>query len=284
MTQPDDLGLDLETLSQQLADMNLPTEKAAAALEALGAPVVSSGDGELQQAMTESDKGLDLPTPEQQAQAVLDRFLDWATDPRLAVLDTETTGLGAGDQVIEIAMVDAYGRTLIDQRVRPTFPVPADSTAIHGITDDDLNDCPTFDQIWPQLKELLWNYNVCIYNASYDLARIGDSLDATMPGWYMAPEGVGHSEPFKAWTALCRRIQDRCVMEAYAPVGGNWHPYWGNYSWVRLADACEARGVDTSDLKAHAALDDARATLRLIQGAAQLTPADLPWIGHEDEQ
>ncbi len=35
------------------------------------------------------------------------------------------------------------------------------------------------------------------------------------------------------------------------------------------------------DLKPHNALDDARATLRLIQATAQLDPATLTWMGQE---
>ncbi|WP_414656726.1 exonuclease domain-containing protein [Deinococcus sp. VB343] len=254
MTRLDDIGLDREALRRHLAELNQPNEKAAAALAELE----------------------NVPHP---AQAVLDQFLNWATDPRLAVLDTETTGLHAGDQVIEIAMVDAYGRTLINQRVRPTFPVPAEATAIHGITDEDLKDCPTFDQIWPRLKELLWNHNVVIYNASYDLARMRDTLNATMPDWKQGESGP--SEMLLAWRALCKRTE--CVMEAYAPIYGDWSSWHGSYRWARLSAACAERGVDTSDLKAHSALDDARATLRLIQATAELTPEGLPWIGREEE-
>lgn len=227
-------------------------------------------------------EALALPTPEQQAQAVIDRFLDWATDPRLAVLDTETTGLGPGEQVIEIGMVDLEGRPLMNQRVRPTFPVPAGATAIHGITNEDLKDCPTFDQVWPRLWELLQTHRVVVYNGAFDFNRIADSLNAALPGWYQGDGGP--SELLQAWNALIPPMQrDGCVMEAYAPLHGEWNAWHGSYRWARLSAACAERGVDTSDLKAHSALDDARATLRLIRAAAQLTPEQLPWIGREDE-
>ncbi|MDO4246801.1 MAG: 3'-5' exonuclease [Deinococcus sp.] len=227
-------------------------------------------------------QALSLPTPEQQAQAVIDRFLDWATDPRLAVLDTETTGLGPGEQVIEIGMVDANGRTLMNQRVRPTFPVPAEASAIHGITDEDLKGCPTFDQVWSRLWELLQTHRVVVYNGGFDFNRIADSLNATMPGWYQGDGGP--SELLRAWNALIPSVQrDGCVMEAYAPVHGEWSAWHGSCRWARLSAACAERGVDTSDLKAHSALDDARATLRLIQATAELTPEGLPWIGREEE-
>ncbi len=219
------------------------------------------------------------PTPEQQAQAVVGQFMEWATNPRLAVLDTETTGLDLGDQVIEIGIVDAYGRTLMNQRVKPTIPVSAGAQQIHGISDDDLKDCPTFEQVWPQLKEILWNYDVVIYNRGFDMARLSDSMDATMPQWFQGDGGP--SDELKAWWALEKRVG--CVMDAYAPIYGHWSEWLGDYRWAKLAAACAERGVDTSDLQAHSALDDALATLRLIRAAAEIDPATLTWIGREDE-
>ena len=60
-------------------------------------------------------------TPTTDAADVIERFLDWATDPRLVILDTETTGFDG--EVIELGLVDADGRTLFDERFRPTCPI-----------------------------------------------------------------------------------------------------------------------------------------------------------------
>ena len=70
-------------------------------------------------------------------------------------LDAETTGLGPADQVVEIAVVDVQGRPLYHSLVKPTIPIPADATAIHGITDADVAGAPTFRHIYQQLKAVL---------------------------------------------------------------------------------------------------------------------------------
>ncbi len=39
-------------------------------------------------------------------------------------LDTETTGLGSQAEIVEIAVVDGAGRTVLNRLVRPTSPIP----------------------------------------------------------------------------------------------------------------------------------------------------------------
>lgn len=53
-------------------------------------------------------------------------------------LDTETTGLGSTDEIIEISIIDDDGSTLLETLVKPSQPIPADSTRVHGITDADV--------------------------------------------------------------------------------------------------------------------------------------------------
>ena len=69
-------------------------------------------------------------TTEHPAAPILERFLDWATDPNVLILDTETTGLHG--QVIELGIIDHDGRVLIDERFNPPArlnPAPRRSTA-----------------------------------------------------------------------------------------------------------------------------------------------------------
>lgn len=65
------------------------------------------------------------------------------------VFDTETTGLNiAKDRVVEIAAVRiAAGRiepAALSELVNPELPIPAPATRIHGITDKDVAEAPTF--------------------------------------------------------------------------------------------------------------------------------------------
>lgn len=210
-------------------------------------------------------------TPIQKQQAALDVFQDLATDPMLAVLDTETTSLNG--EVIELGIVDAWGRTLFDARMRPSCPVTPEAQEIHGISDDDLAGLPTIAHFWPEIREVLRGRHVAIFNARFDWPRLLRSLDENLPTW--------QDEDFPLVAGLVERTT--CVMLAYAPISASWDAVRRGYRWPKLERACKERGVDTSDLHKHAALDDALATLRLIQATAALTTAHVAWIGNERE-
>ncbi|GAB6537144.1 hypothetical protein bcgnr5378_63820 [Bacillus cereus] len=51
------------------------------------------------------------------------------------VLDTQTTGLGETDEIVEIAVTDLDGKTFLNTLVRPTVRICNDATMVHGITD-----------------------------------------------------------------------------------------------------------------------------------------------------
>ena len=103
--------------------------------------------------------------------------LDWASAIErrqdVVYLDTETTGLGREDEVVDIALVDGLGRALFDSLVRPSRPMPPEVVAIHGITDELVSGSPTWPELYPRLRRLLCSYPcVVIYNASFDLRLI----------------------------------------------------------------------------------------------------------------
>ena len=69
----------------------------------------------------------------------------------LTVIDIESTGVNPPtDRVVEIACLrvaaDAKPVWAV-RRVNPTVPIPPAATAVHGIRDQDVKDCPTFADI-----------------------------------------------------------------------------------------------------------------------------------------
>jgi len=70
-------------------------------------------------------------------------------------LDTETTGLGPTDQVVEIAILDPEGDPLVESLVRPTINIPPDAVAIHGITDEMVREAPSWPALWPTISPIL---------------------------------------------------------------------------------------------------------------------------------
>lgn len=69
-------------------------------------------------------------------------------DRPIAFLDLETTGIiPRADRIVEIAIIKMHpdGRQeKLVERINPTVPIPPQTTAIHGISDADVANCPTF--------------------------------------------------------------------------------------------------------------------------------------------
>ncbi|MFI3265134.1 MAG: 3'-5' exonuclease [Rikenellaceae bacterium] len=77
----------------------------------------------------------------------------------IVFFDLETTGVDTSkDRIVEVSMVKVMpnGEEVIKTRkINPQMPIPAASTAIHGITDEDVKDCPTFSQIARSLEKFI---------------------------------------------------------------------------------------------------------------------------------
>jgi DNA polymerase-3 subunit epsilon len=69
----------------------------------------------------------------------------------LCFFDLETTGINiTQDRILEIAVIKVMpnGEVLRKSNVvNPTIPIPAESTAIHGISEADVKDKPTFKEV-----------------------------------------------------------------------------------------------------------------------------------------
>src|SRR4030067_3387228 len=70
-------------------------------------------------------------------------------------LDTEPTGLGDMDEIVEISILDHDGSLLFDSLVRPSRRIPPDAIAIHGITDELVRGAPRWLDIAPEVEALL---------------------------------------------------------------------------------------------------------------------------------
>ena len=86
----------------------------------------------------------------------------------LVFFDLETTGLNiTNDRIIEISCLKLQVDGTKEQktwRVNPEMPIPAESTAIHGISDADVADKPTFRQLAPELLAFIGNADLAGYN------------------------------------------------------------------------------------------------------------------------
>jgi DNA polymerase-3 subunit epsilon len=84
------------------------------------------------------------------------------------IIDLETTGTNiASDRIVEIGMVKILTdgtRKIKTHRINPTIPIPPQATRIHGITDADVRDEPTFAMLAGELAAFIDNCDLGGYN------------------------------------------------------------------------------------------------------------------------
>lgn len=169
---------------------------------------------------------------------------DALNDPDTVILDTETTGLHDEARIVDIAVTTARGDVLLDTLVNPGEPIPAEATAIHGITDAMVADAPTFGEVLPRLTTVVSSKRLLIYNDVFDVARIRHEM--TLLGEKPDP-----------WFAAVR-VED--VMIHYSDWVGDWSDYHGNYSWQPLNGGHRALG------DCHAVIERLREMARSASG------------------
>ncbi|MBW6459026.1 MAG: 3'-5' exonuclease [Bacteroidales bacterium] len=87
----------------------------------------------------------------------------------LAIFDLETTGTNvATDRIVEISVIKLMpdgSKEALNQRINPGMPIPNEATLIHGITDLDVKESPSFNDFAPKLNDFLENADLSGYNA-----------------------------------------------------------------------------------------------------------------------
>lgn len=88
----------------------------------------------------------------------------------LVVFDLETTGININnDRIVEVCFIkiqpDGTEETMI-QRINPTIPIPKAVTKIHGISDEDVKDEPTFKDLSQKFNEFLKNCDFGGFNSN----------------------------------------------------------------------------------------------------------------------
>lgn len=99
----------------------------------------------------------------------------------LVFFDLETTGINiTRDRIVEISLLKVSPNGNKDsktRRINPEMPIPPESTAIHGITDEDVKDCPTFKQVAKSLAEMLEGCDMAGFNSSrFDVPMLAEEF------------------------------------------------------------------------------------------------------------
>lgn len=99
----------------------------------------------------------------------------------LIMLDLETTGLDiAKDRIIQIGMIKMNpdgSETAFKAFVNPEIPIPAESSAIHGLKDEDVKDAPTFEQQADEIAAFIGDGDLAGYNSNkFDIPVLAEAF------------------------------------------------------------------------------------------------------------
>lgn len=99
----------------------------------------------------------------------------------ICFFDLETTGVDVvKDRIVEIAILKIYPNGNKESKtwlVNPTVPIPPQSTAIHGITDEKVANEPTFKELAPQIHNMIKDSDLAGYNSDrFDIPLLVEEL------------------------------------------------------------------------------------------------------------
>lgn len=175
-------------------------------------------------------------------------------DDRCVILDTETTGLTDTAEIVEISLIDSKGNVLLDTLVKPKRKMRADNKAIaiHGITNEMLENAPKWDELHETFCNLISGKRVVVYNANYDLRVLNQTAEKY---------GLGIPD-----------FRPECAMMIYGVWEGTKSEYGKGYKYHKLENAARKVGIKVNG-QSHRALTDCLTTLGVLQ---KLRDAPLP--------
>jgi DNA polymerase-3 subunit epsilon len=181
-----------------------------------------------------------------------------STNPRIVVLDTETTGLSPeqGHRIIEIGCVELVNRRLTGNRfhvyINPERVIDAGAVEVHGITNEFLEHKPRFAGVAEDFLAFVQGAELVIHNAPFDVGFINHEFALL-------------GEPLAPITEYCQ------VFDTLA-FARQKHPGQRN----SLDALCKRYGVDNSQRELHGALLDAEilADVYLLMTGGQFSLLD----------
>jgi DNA polymerase-3 subunit epsilon len=135
-------------------------------------------------------------------------FKNLTLERSLAIFDLETTGTDPeGDRIVEISVLKVSPEGKGEhrtRRVQPGIPIPAEATAVHGITDADVAQAPRFGQVAAGLLAFLDGCDLCGFNVKrFDLRML--YVEFSRVGLRLSLEGRALVDPLEIFHAYERR-------------------------------------------------------------------------------
>ena len=145
----------------------------------------------------------------------------------LVFFDLETTGTNiVSDRIVEISYlkVSPNGKDEVKtRRINPEMPIPAVASAVHGIFDDDVKDCPTFKEVAKSLAAQLEGCDLAGYNSNrFDIPvlaeeflRAGVDVDFSKRK-FIDVQTIFHKKEQRTLSAAYRFYCDKALEDAHS--------------------------------------------------------------------
>lgn len=96
--------------------------------------------------------------------------------------DVETTGLGPDARIVELSGAlceDGQVTRVYHQRINPEIPIPPEASAVHHITDQDVQGCPSFGETFPEFVRHINGFHLVAHNAQFDRQMLRQEMQRT---------------------------------------------------------------------------------------------------------
>ncbi|ECB4441240.1 3'-5' exonuclease [Salmonella enterica subsp. enterica serovar Typhimurium] len=188
--------------------------------------------------------GLQAKMKSERGRIALQAYTWLSQDPLF--LDTETTGLGNTAQALEIGLVNARGETVYHTRLKPTVSIEPGAAAVHGISEAELADAPSWPDVAAQLQQHIGSRPLVIFNMDFDMRIMKQTSSA-------------HNDQADWLNAL----KVYCAMRLSA----GYYGATNRYGTISLASAAGQAGLSWQG-QAHSALADAVMTVGVVSDIA----------------
>jgi len=104
---------------------------------------------------------------------------------REIIIDTETTGLGNEDRIVEISAIELIDGIKTGRKfhrfLNPEIKIPKKAIEIHRITNEKVEDCPKFKDICEDFIKFIGNGVMIAHNSKFDMRMMNNELSRC--GW-----------------------------------------------------------------------------------------------------
>jgi DNA polymerase-3 subunit epsilon len=99
----------------------------------------------------------------------------------ICFFDLETTGTNISkDRIVEISILKVFPsgeEKSYTYRINPTVPIPAETTAVHGITDEMVANEPTFKEKASEINQIIKDSDLAGYNSNrFDIPLLAEEM------------------------------------------------------------------------------------------------------------